>query len=91
MNLLTEHVHPNIEGQFLLADAFYKAIVESALIKAGPDPYTTRTKEYYRRNWGYTSLDSLVGAYKIQQLKSHWPFAPWMWNLLSGTPSESRV
>lgn len=73
--LLSEHVHPNIEGQFLLADAFYNTIVESALIQAGPDPISVKSEEYYRRNWGYTKLDSLVGAYKIQQLKSHWPFA----------------
>ena len=73
--LLSEHVHPNIEGQFVLADAFYKAIVESALIQPDPDPYTTKSKDYYRRNWGYTALDSLAGAYKIDQLKSHWPFS----------------
>ena len=75
-NLLTEHVHPNIEGQFVLADAFYTKIVESKLINAAPDPLTTKTKAYYRRNWGYTSLDSLVGGFKIKQLKSHWPFTP---------------
>ncbi len=74
-NLLAEHVHPNIEGQFALADAFYTTIVESELIKPGPNPYTVKTKEYYRRNWGFTALDSLVGAYKIEQLKSYWPFA----------------
>ena len=73
--LLTEHVHPNIEGQFLLADAFYKAIVESAIIQPAPDSHSAKSASYYRRNWGYTKLDSLVGAYKIQQLKSHWPFA----------------
>lgn len=73
-NFLTEHVHPNIDGQFLLADAFFNAIVGSALIQPGPDPFAARSADYYRRNWGYTQLDSLVGAYKIQQLKSHWPF-----------------
>ncbi|MFO7670157.1 MAG: hypothetical protein R6W31_10900 [Bacteroidales bacterium] len=72
--LLSEHVHPNIKGQFILADAFYTAIVESGLMESGPNPYTVHTKEYYRRNWGYTALDSLVGAFKIEQLKSHWPF-----------------
>ena len=73
-NLLTEHVHPNIEGQFVLADAFYTTIVESGLIEAVPNPLTTRTRDYYRRNWGFTNLDSLVGIYKIEQLKSYWPF-----------------
>lgn len=72
--LLTEHVHPNIEGQFVLADAFFTKIVESGIIHAFPDPHTTRTTAYYRRNWAYTPLDSLVGAYKIEQLKSYWPF-----------------
>ncbi len=74
-NLLTEHVHPNIDGQFVLADVFYTKIVESDLIDKAPNPLTTRTKEYYRRNWGYTTLDSLIGVYKVKQLKSYWPFA----------------
>ena len=72
--LLAEHVHPNIEGQFVLADAFYTKIVDSELIQTMPDPQSTRTKAYYRRNWGYSSLDSLIGVYKIKQLKSQWPF-----------------
>ncbi len=73
-NLLAEHVHPNINGQFVLADAFYTQIVESKLIDATPDFLTVKPKSYYRQNWGYTALDSLVGEYKIKQLKSYWPF-----------------
>jgi tetratricopeptide (TPR) repeat protein/lysophospholipase L1-like esterase len=75
-NLLTEHVHPNIEGQFVLADAFYSSIVASGTIAEAPDPNTTQSKEFYRHNWGYTVLDSLIGAYKIEHLKSYWPFTP---------------
>ena len=73
-NLITEHLHPNIEGQFVMADAFYTKIIESELIDAAPVSLTARTKEYYRHNWGYTALDSLAGEYKIKQLKSYWPF-----------------
>ncbi len=73
-NLLTEHVHPNINGQFVLADAFYTTIAESKLIGKSPDYLTAKPKSYYRRSWGYTALDSLVGEYKIRQLKSYWPF-----------------
>ncbi|MDX1701550.1 MAG: tetratricopeptide repeat protein, partial [Melioribacteraceae bacterium] len=40
------------------------------------NPYTIRTKDYYRRNWGYSALDSLIGYYNVRQLKSHWPFTP---------------
>lgn len=74
-NLITEHLHPNIEGQFLMADAFYTKFVESKIIESAPNPLTVKTKEYYRHNWAYTTLDSLVGVYKIKQLKSYWPFS----------------
>jgi len=73
-NLLSEHVHPNIEGEFLLADAFYTKIVESGLIGNSPNLLTVKTKDYYRSNWNYTTLDSLIGEYKVKQLKSYWPF-----------------
>ena len=73
-NLLTEHVHPNIEGQFVLADAFYSSIVASSVMDAAPDPSSSRKKEFYRSNWGYTALDSLIGTFKIENLKSYWPF-----------------
>ncbi len=73
-NLITEHVHPNIEGQFVMADAFYTKFVESKLIEPAPNPLTVKAKEYYRYNWAYTTLDSLAGMYKIEQLKSYWPF-----------------
>lgn len=73
--LITEHVHPNIEGQFVLADAFYSSIVNSAHANDLEDPRYLKSKEYYRHNWEYTDLDSLIGTYKIEYLKSHWPFA----------------
>jgi len=75
-NLLTEHVHPNSEGQFVMADAFYSSIVASGTIASAPDPNSARNKEFYRHNWGYTLLDSLIGTYKIEHLKSYWPFTP---------------
>ncbi len=74
-NLLTEHVHPNIEGQFVLADAFYSSIIASGVTGSVPDPLKLRSKEFYRKHWGYTALDSLIGSYKIMKLKSYWPFS----------------
>lgn len=73
-NLLIEHVHPNIDGQFLLADVFYNRIIESKLIGDSPNPLTVKTPEYYRRSWGYTELDSLIGDLKVRQLMSYWPY-----------------
>jgi tetratricopeptide (TPR) repeat protein len=73
-NLLTEHVHPNIEGQFLLADAFYEAIAKSGIIAKNVNELTVKSAEYYRNTYGYTELDRLVGYHRIANLKFHFPF-----------------
>ncbi len=72
--LITEHVHPNIEGQFVLADAFFSSIVNFVKAESRPDHGNLKSKEYNKNNWDYTDLDSLIAAYKIEYLKSHWPF-----------------
>jgi tetratricopeptide (TPR) repeat protein len=72
--LLSEHVHPNIEGQFLLADVWYDGIIQSELLPDPPNPFTEKSASYYRRNWAYTELDSLIGEFKVLQLKSYWPY-----------------
>ncbi|HER08939.1 MAG TPA: hypothetical protein ENO20_08530 [Bacteroides sp.] len=74
-NLMTEHVHPNIEGNFLMADAFYRAIIASGL-PGEADREQIRPWEYYRLNWGYTALDSLLAHHRVANLKAHWPFVP---------------
>jgi tetratricopeptide (TPR) repeat protein len=73
-NLITEHLHPNISGQFLLADAFFTSIVNSKAIASKPVNDTIVPASFYRTNWPYTELDSLLGLYKVNQLKSYWPF-----------------
>lgn len=73
-NLLTEHVHPNIMGQFVMADAFFQSIVKSNAIDTLTSVYANFSTYYYHRNWGYTDLDSLIGVHKISQLKTNWPF-----------------
>jgi tetratricopeptide (TPR) repeat protein len=73
-NLLTEHVHPNIEGQFLLADAFFQAITGSGIIAKKVNELTVKSAEYYRNTYGYTELDRLIGYHRIANLKFHFPF-----------------
>lgn len=73
-NLLTEHVHPNITGIFHMAHAFKNEILSSGLL--GNDFRSTHSMEYYKRNWGYTELDSLIGYHRITNLKHYWPFVP---------------
>jgi tetratricopeptide (TPR) repeat protein len=74
-NLVTEHVHPNIDGYFLMADAFYTALVENGLL-ARPDPLHYKPSVYYRQNWGITEIDSIYADLILRQLKGGWPFKP---------------
>ena len=71
-NFMTEHVHPNIDGAFLMAEAFLSEILASRLL--GEKPATIPSMAYYRRNWGYTALDSLLAGHRITLLKGFWPF-----------------
>jgi tetratricopeptide (TPR) repeat protein len=73
-NLLTEHVHPNISGQFLLAESFYKQIVQSKLIDGEVNPQTEMSLNQFIKEYGYSKLDSLIGVHRIKNLSYHWPF-----------------
>ena len=72
-NLMTEHVHPNIEGNFLMAEAFLISIEKSGIF-GEPDKNSETTTEYLKRNYGYTALDSLLALHRIRSLKGYWPF-----------------
>ena len=64
--LMLEHLHPNLEGYFVMADAFYEAMVGDA------DSFVPR--DVARREVLYTAVDSLFGQYRLQQLMGAWPF-----------------
>jgi lysophospholipase L1-like esterase len=71
--LLLEHVHPNLDGYFLLADAFRDALVASNLI--GP-PTNAISEAEARAGMPVTEVDRYFGDYKVALIKSGWPFAP---------------
>jgi lysophospholipase L1-like esterase len=73
-SLMHEHLHPNIDGYFLMADAFLQKIVEQRLIDAPLDKNGLKSSSYYRQTWGWTVLDSLYADLNILQLKGGWPF-----------------
>jgi tetratricopeptide (TPR) repeat protein len=69
-HLILEHLHPNKEGYFLLAEAFYGTMKEWKMI--GKEwPLAGIEKE---KNEGVTELDSVYGALCIRHLKAGWPF-----------------
>jgi tetratricopeptide (TPR) repeat protein len=75
-NLMLEHLHPNIDGYFIMADAFYEAMRESGFIASDWGAYPVKPASFYRKTWGVTPLDSLYGDLRIRVLKGGWPFKP---------------
>jgi tetratricopeptide (TPR) repeat protein len=73
-SLLLEHVHPNLMGYALLSDVFYQALRQQGLIPAAPDPASAESFRKLLRDMPITRVDSLAGAYKIDNLKNNWPF-----------------
>ncbi len=72
-NLITEHLHPNIDGYFLMAEAFFDKILESGIM-GSPELSQRITREYLQKNYGYTVLDSLLANHHVNMLKGNWPF-----------------
>jgi lysophospholipase L1-like esterase len=51
-NLIHEHVHPNIDGYFLMADAFYETMRKEKFISKAWDENRIKTSDYYKKIWG---------------------------------------
>jgi tetratricopeptide (TPR) repeat protein len=70
--LMHEHLHPNIDGYFLMAEAFFASIVKEKMIDQPPE--SIKPISFYRKTWGWTPLDSMYADLNIRQLKGGWPF-----------------
>lgn len=90
--MMVEHLHPTAAGYFLLADAFYDAL-RRARVGGDYGPGVSRADAYAERLM--TPVDSLVGALRLWQLRSMWPFqpvgvrAPYLDTLRARTPLDS--
>ena len=73
-NLMTDHLHPNIDGYFLMAEGFLNALRDHGMIDKDWDSTRVKPWTYYRYNWGFTELDSAIAALRIKHLKAGWPF-----------------
>lgn len=69
--LLTEHVHPNIQGYFLMADACYHALFKSGIVE---DWENFIPGETARKDLPVTEVDSIYGLIGIRMLTHSWPF-----------------
>lgn len=69
--LLLEHVHPNLDGYFLLADAFYDALLARGLPGM---PQAEVSEADARAAMPVTEVDRHLGDYKTLRLRAGWPF-----------------
>ena len=69
--LILEHVHPNLLGYALLSDGFYTVLKKEVLTESAQNQMSFT--ELLKR-MPVTALDSITGAYRIEHLKSGWPF-----------------
>ena len=73
-NLMTDHLHPNVDGYFLMAEGFLNTMRDHGMIEYYWDSTRIRPWTYYRNNWGFTELDSMIAVLRIKHLKAGWPF-----------------
>ncbi|MBI3788116.1 MAG: hypothetical protein HY276_07650, partial [Ignavibacteriales bacterium] len=76
-DLMTEHLHPNIKGYFLMAKVFAEAMREKHLLFPEDtwNQALQKTDEEYFKNSEVTEFDELVGSIKVELLQHKWPFA----------------
>jgi tetratricopeptide (TPR) repeat protein len=72
--LLHEHVHFNIRGYFLAANAFFETMKKERFIDASWNDSYIKSSDYYQSRWGVTTLDTVYASDIIMRLKSRWPF-----------------
>jgi len=70
-DLMLEHLHPNLDGYFVLADAFYRALREGSAIGSWEGAVPPAQA---RREMPVTEVDRLYGEWRIGGLTAEWPF-----------------
>lgn len=74
--LILEHLHPNMQGYFTIADAFFHALKDNHFIADQWDESRIRPIQDLEKNWGLTKLDTTSADLSIFYLKGGWPFKP---------------
>lgn len=74
-NLVLEHLHPTVEGYFLLAEAYVELISQQRLIDSMAVTYS---REKARNDIPVSIIDSLYGDFVIRKLVNDFPFTSTM-------------
>ena len=85
--LLLEHVHPNAEGYFLLADAYYEALKRDGAIG---DWSGAPSRARARRDMPITAIDRILAEHTVRELAAGPPFTEVPQEVAFPTP-ESEI
>jgi tetratricopeptide (TPR) repeat protein len=70
---ILEHLHPNLDGAFLLADAYFNALQQAGMVGSWERAVPPNIA---RRELLVTELDSALASTHIRRLTNNWPFQP---------------
>jgi len=77
-NLLLEHLHPNLDGYFLMGKTFAQTILQQRLLNQKhpnlPTPQPLPPDSILIKQIAITTLDKQIAEYRVQILTSGWPF-----------------
>ena len=75
-NLMTDHLHPTINGYKLLGKLFFRTMEKFNLLpKVKPLQIPESVQDSLTfRNYHFSKLDSTIGNFRIASLKNDWPF-----------------
>lgn len=73
-DLMTDHLHPNLKGYFLMGNIFYKGILNNGLLPEKNLPGDEYQDSLTRARFNFSELDSVIADYRIKVLKNDWPY-----------------
>lgn len=75
-NLILDHLHPNVNGYFLIAKSFADIMQKHHLIHPDWHPEQTPSDSLLLTQMGLTELDYKYAQLAVNILKAGWPFKP---------------
>ena len=75
-NLMTDHLHPTLQGYQLIGNLFYREMdIDGLLPKSKSLPLTDLQQDSITvATFPFAPLDSIIGKYRIGLLKNDWPY-----------------
>ncbi len=74
-NLMTDHLHPTLEGFHLMGEAFFSKINEMQILPKSNPVINFEVQDYMTKEaFPFSSLDSTMAVYRIALLKNDWPY-----------------